>query len=497
MKTHAKLGKRHSKRERRIVTFVTATCRRCHLEMRLLAFATFLLAGPAVSHAQQIQVLHSFLTPKQGAGPSSALAEVKPGLFYGTTYNGGLVQGADGVGCGVLFSLTKTGSYQDLFDFPIVGSCFPTGSLVQGIEGSVYGVEGGSSYSPDSYPSIFVSDLRGDVATVTLSTKGGYAFDAIPGPDGSVYATLIDLEGCFGGSLCTAGVDVYSFSTTSGLIHVGSINGSAVTALAVGDDGLLRGAVLTPKGVQLYEINHSALVPVDIFRLPIVFAFSNFDGFAEGSDGRLYYVTDAAIFSTALDGSDFRFVRVFTSDSGDNCRLPIADLTNLVLASDGSLYGGCSSDSNVSSGTIYRISSTGTYSHVLDFPPTGNGETFLFPATVRLATQGLDGRLYGEVDSTGTDTGLVYALDLKLPPPIPTGLVFTPTTGAPGQEITIYGQHLLGATQVTIGDTQAVFRAVGDSYILATVPAGAVSGVPITVTGPNGVGSSKEDFTAL
>lgn len=71
---------------------------------------------------------------------------------------------------------------------------------------------------------------------------------------------------------------------------------------------------------------------------------------------------------------------------------------------------------------------------------------------------------------------------------------FTPTSGAPGTQVTINGASLGSATAVSFAGTTASFGIVSDSQIVATVPAGAASGA-ITVTDLAGSGSSASSFT--
>jgi hypothetical protein len=77
----------------------------------------------------------------------------------------------------------------------------------------------------------------------------------------------------------------------------------------------------------------------------------------------------------------------------------------------------------------------------------------------------------------------------------PTVSGFTPTSGPVGTSVTISGSHFTGVTTVTFGTTSATTFAVNsDSQITADVPAGAATGA-ISVSGPNGSGSSSGAFT--
>ena len=81
------------------------------------------------------------------------------------------------------------------------------------------------------------------------------------------------------------------------------------------------------------------------------------------------------------------------------------------------------------------------------------------------------------------------------PPPAPSISGFTPSGGPVGSSVTISGSHFSGASGVSFGGTStSAFVVNSDSQISATVPAAASSG-PISVTTPNGTGTSAASFT--
>lgn len=72
-----------------------------------------------------------------------------------------------------------------------------------------------------------------------------------------------------------------------------------------------------------------------------------------------------------------------------------------------------------------------------------------------------------------------------------------PSQGYPGDEITIEGGNLTGATQITFGGVDAaIFRAGPGGSLVATVPEGAGSG-PVSVRTHAGTAASSAPFTAL
>jgi hypothetical protein len=71
---------------------------------------------------------------------------------------------------------------------------------------------------------------------------------------------------------------------------------------------------------------------------------------------------------------------------------------------------------------------------------------------------------------------------------------FSPTSGPVGTVVTITGYTLTGTTKVRFGTRTAHFTVLNDTTIMATVPAGAVTG-PISITNAGGKTKTKTNFT--
>ena len=69
-----------------------------------------------------------------------------------------------------------------------------------------------------------------------------------------------------------------------------------------------------------------------------------------------------------------------------------------------------------------------------------------------------------------------------------------PDTG--GTTVTISGSAFSGATKVRFRGASATFTGNANDSISATVPVGATTGT-VSITGPNGTGTSKKAFKAL
>jgi hypothetical protein len=69
--------------------------------------------------------------------------------------------------------------------------------------------------------------------------------------------------------------------------------------------------------------------------------------------------------------------------------------------------------------------------------------------------QGMDGKLYGTAPGGGPGGGAVFSLDFGLPQPKPSVAQLAPSSGTVGQQILLWGGHLLGAASVTFNGVPA------------------------------------------
>jgi len=104
--------------------------------------------------------------------------------------------------------------------------------------------------------------------------------------------------------------------------------------------------------------------------------------------------------------------------------------------------------------------------------------------------QHTNGEFYGISSSGGTSgVGYFYSLDLGLPPFVR----LVSALGKVGTPIKILGQGFTGTTAVSVNGTPATFKVWSDTYMSATVPNGATSGL-VTVTTPGGTLTSNQKF---
>jgi hypothetical protein len=109
--------------------------------------------------------------------------------------------------------------------------------------------------------------------------------------------------------------------------------------------------------------------------------------------------------------------------------------------------------------------------------------------------QHTNGKIYGLTERGGgpggsRNEGVAYSLDMGLQPFIST----VTRWGKAGQTVQILGTGLTGATSVDFGSGSAAFTVVSDTYMAATIPNNATTGV-VTVTTPSGTLTSNRSFT--
>ena len=154
--------------------------------------------------------------------------------------------------------------------------------------------------------------------------------------------------------------------------------------------------------------------------------------------------------------------------------------------------GGCAAPG---CGTIFQITPAGVLTTLHSFDGT-DGD---FPAGGLF--QATNGILYGTTASGGKYTsddcyeetcGTLFSLDMGLSPFV----AFVVPAGKVGQTGGILGQGFIGTTSVMLNGVPANFKVVSDTYLTATVPAGATTGY-VTVTTPSGTLTSNVPFRVI
>lgn len=415
-----------------------------------------------ISTNGSISILYSFTEGTDGSSPESALIQGSDGYFYGTSYYGGsisqsavfkisvsgsfttlygfnrvfdggspegnLIQGNDGYfygttssGNGSVFKINSSGVFSNLYFFSGADGMGPQAGLVQGTDGYFYGT---TSYG-GAYPyngNIFKMSSAG-ILTNLYSFPGGHSGSdpdgaLIQGTDGYFYGTTYNggtnnYGGVFKISPAGSFANFYSFTSSAEYPEGGVIQSADGyfygTTYGGGAQPGASGTVfkLSASGAftRLYTFKHTS-----DGEFPQA-------GLIQGSDGFYYGTTGGAPLSTlgqtpAWQGSVFKissngvFTVLHTFTGGSDGGRPEA---SLVQGSDGYFYGTTWGAFSPDYGTIFRVSSTGSFTTLHTFTSGADGAHPLAGLI-----QGPDGNFYGTTTSSAGTFGTVYCLNMGL-----------------------------------------------------------------------------------
>ena len=462
------------------------------------------------------------------------------GNFYGTTYQGGsgTCLGPFGViGCGTIFMLTPGGVETVLYNFTYdsntntaANGMFPVGGLVQGYDGNFYGTA-----SAGGDPTAVCNGNLG-CGTIFKITPGGqftllHQFKGIlsnppegGGPGGRL---ILATNGRFYGTTFSGGVvqnfgnqgTIFSISAGGAFgtvymfdnVHGTTDGANPYAGLIQGKDGSFYGT--TQFGVTS---NAGTIFKFAGTKTTVLRSFTEQPGqfFPDGaypkaalmqaSDGALYGTTSfgGALTTFYQSGTLFRittmgsFTKLWDFNATDPSVNGITPLGGLIQASDGNLYGTTSAGGGTAnSGTVFELTSGGALSQVMSFDAATTGA---LPEAVPL--QAADGTLYvtnnGGTVSNNKYQGAVVQIASGLPVPKPGIVGFAPASGRVGQNVTILGGNLVGTTAVSFNGTSAAFKVKSSVIVTTTVPSGATTG-RITITNSGGSTTSTQTFTVV
>lgn len=451
--------------------------------------------------AQTFSVLHNFGSQNgDSVNPSANLAQGGDGALYGTSNSGG----ANGMG--TVFKITVEGKLHVIYSFCSTANCAdgasPNGGLMLRPNGHFLGTaQAGGSHGFGTVFDITQTGIYTVLYNFTGGKDGAYpAAPPIPGPDGNFYGTTWE-----GGAASNCGT-IYrmTISATAAvftLLHeFDNAHGcQPAAALALGTDGYLYGPTI-------YGGNEGNGVIFKVATSGRIFVLHNFAGASdgynpvgpliEGSDGNFYGTTRG--IGAPTGGSIFKItpngkLTVLHSMNGvDGAWL----IGGLVQATDGNFYGaaeqgGDSTDCDNGCGSLFQITPQGAFTVLYNFDGTTG---YFAEATPFQHTNGL---LYGDAywggitgGSCGSfGCGVFYSWDANLPEFVSP----LPYRGKAGSTIAFLGQGFTSSSKVSFNGKPAPTVVVSDTYLRATVPAGATTGFA-TVTTSHGTLSSNQKF---
>lgn len=465
-----------------------------------LACAAITLSVAVRAHAQTFTTLAAFNGVNGTAPFFGSLVQSTNGNYYGSTVHGGKK------GYGVIFQLTPAGKLTELYSFCALASCtdgtFPMVAPILGSDGNFYGTtySGGNSSNSGT---VYKMTIGGKLTTLysfcpTQPCSDGVSpVGVIEGSNGNFYG-VAQYGGAYGDGtffeLTSLGEFrvLHSFCAQPGCGSGANPGASPMQASNGNFYGTAARGGFHSGGV-VYEIT-----PAGSYKA--LYNFCSQTNCADGSYPQSTLVQDANgnLYGTTLyggaygDGTVFEItpsdqyivLHSFNANDDTDGGFPQSAPT---LANDGNLYGTTANGGNEGHGNIYQITPEGTYTSLYTF--CNDSTCSAYDAAYGLL-QGTDGIFYGATADGGShDEGVVYSFSNNLGPLVKT----VPAAAAVGARVIVLGNGLTGATSVTFNGVSAAFTVESDTYLTATVPTGATTGVVSVVT-PSGTLNSNPQF---
>lgn len=337
-------------------------------------------------------VVRNLSSSTDGQAPYGALVQATDGLLYGMNSGGGATSG------GTVFKITTTGTFTLLHSLTSApDGASPRGSLVQSTDGNLYGMTstGGNS----SFGTVFKISTSG-VFTFLNGFNGGVTGNA---PFESLVQSFVD--NAYYGTTINGGI--YNYGTVfkiCGGVHtvLHSFNnsvdgGSPLGSLAQDSSNNFYGMTSTggANGAgTIFKITSSGSFTVLRALLSSTDGVNPEGNLIQGTDGNFYGMTsyNGRIFKITPTGT-FTVLHTLVSNTDGS-----APLGSLVLASNGIFYGTTSAGGTNSNGTIFKVTSTGIYTVLKQLTSATDGS-----AAKGNLLQGTDGNLYGMTSAGGAN----------------------------------------------------------------------------------------------
>jgi len=473
----------------------------------LIIFMLMVMVSASGLQAQTFTVLHDFALGT-GANPTNPgiIAQGRDGSLYSTT-----VGGCGGFNLdGSVFRVSPAGVYKMV-------ACLSTDAALGGVySGVTLGSDGnfyGTTYGGDYYGAVFKASAAGKVTFgKVFGARPNFASPFAPpvlGLDGNWYGTVEEggSNGCtygFGG--CGGMYKIASsFKNYKQLDTLQQTNGAnPYSPLLLGSDGDFYGTTYQggpgyPSGGVIFKMTpagvHTVLYNLCALHNNCLDGANPLDGLVQGADGEFYGTASSGgtrtyagasagglIFKVSSTGV-YQVLYNFCSQT--SCTDGNTPYGGLVLGSDGNFYGTTQAGGTHNYGTIFQLTPAGNLTVLYNFDST----TGSYPEGTLV--QHTNGILYGDTHNGGTTNyGTFFSLNLGLPP----FAKLVTWWGKVGGTVGILGQGFKHTTSVSFNGVPATtFKAIGDTYISATVPTGATSG-PVTVVTATGTLTSSQSF---
>ncbi len=465
---------------------------------RLLAVSVLALAGlVAVSaSAQTYTTLYTWPGDTRndtGIGLAGIMTQGRDGNIYGT------IGDDNSNAAGSAFKMTPSGTFTRIYSFCSLAKCAdgsqPWGGLNLGMDGNLYGTTmwGGSLNSG----SVFKLTPAGALTTVWNFDNGADGgapwYPLLPGLDGSFYGVSNTQYGGDYGAffrLIPTATPPYKESVP---IDFNYTNGNDPNLPTQGTDGNFYGSTFSggSKGLGLaYRTTAAGVITI----------FHNFTGYpsdgtypigamVQGNDGAYYGVTWeggssnlGTVFKVTSNGT-YTLLHNFVGRPGDGAY----PRSGLILGSDGNFYGTTLNGGTANDGTIYKVTTSGQVTILYSLCSQTNCADGFSPVVPLL--QHTNGKFYGSTSGNSLGGSYFYSLDLGLAPFVK----IVNWAGKVGTTVQLLGQGFTGTTGVSFDRVPATFKNVSDTYMTVTVPTGALTGT-MTVTTFTGSMASNRAF---
>jgi uncharacterized repeat protein (TIGR03803 family) len=439
-----------------------------------------------------------------------AIAQGRDGNLYFTAGGGdGKALNCTVTYCGTAIKMTTAGAVTDIFDFSnnncTVDNCGngAYGGLTLGTDGNFYGAfyYGGTTGNNGEVFKLTPAGVLTALHNFTGASDGSHPYGApIESASGIFYGTT--------SSATVADSTVYSVTSAGVFTTLHTFTGpdgqNIVAPLVQGTDGNFYGDTVaggTSNDGVIFKMSPSGTVTV----------LHNFAG-TDGSNGSfpLIQASDGNLYGSAYSGGSSGAGVIFKiTPTGTYTVLHNINGTtdgngpwgSLVQATNGTLYGTTSNIGIGLYGTIFSITTTGTFTTLYSFTGQADGGVPLSP--LRQHTNGLlygttevggDTNCYSAVGINGQENivvgcGELYSLNIDAKPFVS----LVSTSGKVGSTVGILGQDFTSASVVTFGGgvEATTTKLTGTTFILATVPTGAIDGKVTVTTGSTKLTSAQ------
>jgi len=441
----------------------------------LVVFALIFTAAAVPAQAQTYKVLYAAPGGNGVSNPLGVIAQGRDGDLFTTADTGGTFYGT-------AFKFTPSGAVKIINDI----GYFPAGGVTLGTDGDFYGTDqdGGvvGNCGLAASGQVYKLTPAGTLTVLHNFTGNGDGCDPfaapIEGTNGVFYGTTPN----------QSNGTVYSVTSSGMFTTLHSFNGTDGTGvyapLLQGADGNFYGDTVaggTNGDGVIYKVTPSGKVTVLHNFTGVPDGAQAYYGLIQASDGNFYGVTTGGgtfygvVFKITPAGV-FTVLHTFAGGPSDGA----GPSSSLVQATDGKLYGVTSAGGTTGGGTIFSITTSGTYSVLYNF--VDSSATGYNPASP--LRQQTNGKFYGDTDNGGNvntcNCGVIYSLDMKLKPFVS----LVSNSGKEGARIGILGQGFNSSSVVKFGGVQAASaKLTGTTFISAVVPVGASTGYVTVTTG--------------